>query len=198
MKTEGVNYTKMSAIYKEPISVLKRLLFVAMVVLGMTVMATSTVDAANKISGTVYNDVNNNATSHDTAAGDYSVGAGFVVGLYDTAGTTEIIVAGNHVVATTNGTGNYELQAPNGGSFSVKVKSVPAGSGYDLIAGHLNSVILNGTLDYTNINLSVRGTGGSVAGSVGTQDSATMMGNVQITLSGTTQGGVAITSTMST
>ena len=50
MKTEGVNYTKMSAIYKEPISVLKRLLFVAMVVLGMTVMATSTVDAANKIS----------------------------------------------------------------------------------------------------------------------------------------------------
>ena len=143
----------MSAIYKEPLSVLKRLLFVAMVILGMTV-ATTSVQAAGVISGTVYNDVNDNLSFN--VGTDYTIGAGATVALQTTAGV-------ELATATTNAAGEYTFPSQAAGNYKILVKTAP--TGYVTVGTEVKTVIVASTAVLGN-NLAVRGSGGSIAGKV--------------------------------
>ena len=143
----------MSAIYKEPLSVLKRLLFVALVVLGMT-LATSTVDAARIISGTVYNDTDGNANANTISSGAaFKVGGG-TIALY--VGATEV------ATATIGADGTYSITAPAGTSFILRVKAPSAG----YVAGPDVAITQLDNSDQPNRNVFVRGVAGSIGGKV--------------------------------
>ena len=142
----------MSAIYKEPLSVLKRLLFVAMVVLGMTV-GIGGVDAAGIVSGKVYNDTNND--------GSYSLLSDFAV-----SGVTVELQPYNGGAAikttTTNTNGEFEftgVTTPN--NYRVIVK---ANTSYSPVTFDDFSLSLN--QDKTGTILLVKGLGGSISGSI--------------------------------
>ena len=144
----------MSAIYKEPLSVLKRLLFVAMVVLGMTV-ATTSVQAAGIISGTVYNDVNDNLAFNTGI--DYTIGAGATVALQTTAGV-------ELATATTNASGVYTFPARPAGNYKILVKAAP--TGYVTVGTEVKTILVTSVADNPNNNLAIRGSGGSISGRV--------------------------------
>lgn len=90
---------------KSPLGALRQLLFAAVLMVGIMIGNTVAEAAPGDISGTVYNDVDNNLTTKP-GLGDYGV-SGVVVGLYDSTGTTEIKNAGTHITATTSSSGTY-------------------------------------------------------------------------------------------
>ena len=146
--------------------------------------------AANTISGSVYNDGDNNLGTWNTSLGDYAIGSGFVVGLY-TSGGTEVLNGVTHITATTDSNGAYMIQAPAAGSYMVKVKPAPVSSGYGVVGADAQSVMLSGN-DFTGKNLSVRGTGGNLSGKVSKQDNTSILGGIRVYLTGTTAGGSPI------
>ena len=142
----------MSAIYKEPLSVLKRLLFVAMVVLGMTV-GIGAVDAAGIVSGKVYNDTNNDGSY--TSLSDFAV-SGVTVELQPYNGGAAI------KTTTTNATGDFQFTGvTTPGNYRVIVK---ADTSYGPVTFDDFSLTLN--QDKTGAILLVKGLGGSISGSI--------------------------------
>ena len=137
----------------EPLWVLRRLLFAVVLCFGM-MFGLSGAQAAGIISGTVFNDVNNNTTFNTGI--DYGV-SGVVVALQNSGGTEITTV-------TTGAGGTFTFPSQPAGSYRIQVKTAP--TGYAAQSATATTVMASGSADTPNSHLGLRGTGGSIAGFV--------------------------------
>ncbi len=129
-------------------------LFFLLVLMGSFLIAPSQSQAAGIISGTVYNDVNDNL-GFNTGI-DYAV-QGATVELQTNAGVAI-------TTATTNAAGLYTFPAQAAGNYKIVVKTALAG--YGTVATEVKTIIVTTTADNPNNHLAIKGTGGSIAGQV--------------------------------